>query len=420
MTCTLLIGGLFGISVLSLTLTIGLITFYQFYHRPDPYVPSSSLLVDYEYRLNRIRTLICGIITGIVWLWADTSFMLVEAIVKYSLLESGLAGIMGAFLIPMNFGAIMALGYMLIFRQTIYVPTEHSAFLIVEGALLGGLGASVPTVLYLVTFPWFYFFSLTGAFIVGGRAENALSGISPDVPHVIYAYQMGSFIGGIIGGIILGSGLGLLSTGIFREILGKKTWQWGAHNLWGLVTGLSVGVIYSTIFVWIYVVNMGLVPLGRYLTEAQVAQWVSIFCLPTDLPESLDPYPIFYKTGDPSIPDVAVLYKDKVTSEQVFIIVMDDVSETNSVKIDGEYDAYNPVRFCKAELVLSNGLHACYKDWSNEPIRPNSNESRFEGPAFITTLGWQVQRDRLVTLYTIKSSLSVEETEPIAASMCSE
>lgn len=419
--CTFLIGGLLSLEILSLTLTIGLITFSQFYYRkPETNISKNPSAAVYHRRVNRIFTLICGIITGIVWLWADTTFLIVAEMVNKSLLQWGAAGMMATFFIPMNLGAMSALVWMLILDKTIKLPTERSAFWVVEGLLLGGLGAGVSGVIYFMTFPWFFFFSLTGAFIVGGQAENTLSGAVPDMSRIIYAYKTGAYVGGIVGGMILGGGLGLLSTGIIREILGKKIWQWGAHNLWGVFTGLSTGVIYSLVFVLIYVIKPELVPLGRFLTENQVAKWVSIFCLPTNLPQAVDPVPLFYKSGDPSIPDVAVLYKDKETSERLFIMVINDVSKTSPVQMYGEYDAYDPAKSCENKVMLSNNLRACYVDQSSRPIHPNTKDEIVKGPPLVTYLSWQIQRDKLVTVYSLESSLPLAETKTIAASICNE
>lgn len=239
------------------------------------------------------------------------------------------------------------------------------------------------------------------------------------MPRIIYGYEAGLFIGGVVGGIILGSVLGLLCTGIIRELLGKKTWLRGPHNFWGLCIGLSIGVIYSIVFVRIFVISAGITPLGRYLTRDQAQKRISVFCLPTNLPKNVNPTPIFYKTGDPSIPDVAVLYRNVETSKREFLIIINDVSEASMIQVYGEYDHFNPTQYCENKVVLSDEFQACYADLS---IRPTivRYEDIIGGPPFETSLRWQIRKGKKVTIYSILSPLSLEETKAIVASMCLE
>lgn len=274
-------------------------------------------------------------------------------------------------------------------------------------------------VLYVITIPWFYGFSFTGASIVGNIVENTVTKTNFDMSRIIYGYKAGLFIGGAFGGITLGSVLGLFCTGIIRELLGKKTWLRGIHNFWGVFTGLSIGVIYSIVFVNIFVISAEITPLGRYLTQDQVQKRVGIFCLPTNLPANVNPTPIFYKSGDPSIPDVTVLYRNAETSDREFIIILDDVSGASMIQVYGEYDRFNPTQYCQNEVALSNEVEACYTDLSTQPALLR-NEVIIEGLPFETNLQWQMRKNKKVTIYSILSSLSLDETKAIAASICLE
>jgi len=270
-------------------------------------------------------------------------------------------------------------------------------------------------VLYIVSYPWFFFASFVGAYTLGPAIVNATSGPSPDMSRIFYGYGTGLFTGGIIGGMVLGSLLGLLCTGMVREILGKKIWQRGKHNAWGTFAGLILGVFYSIIFIQVNIINADMMPLGRYLTQNQAAKRIRGFCLPKNLPEKVDSTPIFYKAGDPSIPDVGVLYQNIETSERAFIIIMDDVSDTYS-----DDDAHYLIGYCENKVFLTSDLQACYHDLATHSTYRGSRDDIVEGPPLITELNWLIREDKKVTIYSILSPFALEETKAIAASICAE
>ena len=155
----------------------------------------------------------------------------------------------------------------------------------------------------------------------------------------------------------------------------------------------------------------------RSLTQERAEKIAGIFCLPKYLPNNIAKTPELFEVGEPEIPDTAVLYKYTDTSERAFVIIMNDVSETSPVKVYREYDAYNPIEFCDDVMMLSNGLQACNS--FNRLVDPERyGEKVLNGPPFKSYINWQIRQDNKITIYSILSSLSLEETKDIASSIC--
>jgi hypothetical protein len=154
------------------------------------------------------------------------------------------------------------------------------------------------------------------------------------------------------------------------------------------------------------------------LTQAEAEQMAGVFCLPTYLPAEVDPTPVFYASGEPEIPDTTVLYKNTKTSERVFVVTMRNISQA-SLDLQGNSQRYDPYRSCEDRFVLSNGFNVC-------DISARSRKANFEadvlisGPVLVTFFSWLVNQDKNWTIYYIDSSLGLEETKKIAASMCLE
>lgn len=151
------------------------------------------------------------------------------------------------------------------------------------------------------------------------------------------------------------------------------------------------------------------------LTQTEAEAKANIFCLPTYLPAKVDPVPDFYALDEESEIPMA-LYKNTETSERVFAIFM--MSETSKV-LDGDYRYYDPYMLCEDIFELPNGFRVCNAStWLREV---NLDEYLpGEGPPFVTYLDWLMQRDEQWAMYNLESSLSLEETKKIAASMCLE
>lgn len=152
------------------------------------------------------------------------------------------------------------------------------------------------------------------------------------------------------------------------------------------------------------------------LTQVEAKNLAGVLCLPTYLPSSVDPTPMFYAVGEPEIPDASVWYKDAKTSEHALFIRMMNVTHTS-----GDRQFYDPTQHCQNKFTLSsNNFTIC-----NESARPREidyYEKRIlvEGGPFITRLRWLAEKNGLWTVYDVVSTLSVEETKKIVASMCSE
>lgn len=154
------------------------------------------------------------------------------------------------------------------------------------------------------------------------------------------------------------------------------------------------------------------------LTQAEAAERAGILCLPTYLPAEVDPNPEFYGVlEDFYFP--LTLYKDSDTSERVVVILMDNISTATLVQ-RGEYRRFDPYyQDCEDRFELPNGFRVC--NASALPYSPDFLERLpGEGPPFITGLAWLMHRDETWTRYSLDSTLSLEETKKIAASMCLE
>jgi len=154
------------------------------------------------------------------------------------------------------------------------------------------------------------------------------------------------------------------------------------------------------------------------LTQAEAEEMAGVFCLPTYLPPGIDPTPEFYAMGEPEIPDATALYKSSETSEHVFFIRMENLTD---VSID--HQRYNPTQRCKGKLFTlpSNNFVVCYE--SAQPIQIGYYAKRIladEDPPFVARLSWLANRDDKWTRYNVPSTLPLEETKKIAASMCLE
>lgn len=260
--------------------------------------------------------------------------------------------------------------------------------------------------MHLATFLGINVSGSIGAFIIGKMMENMMTDMPPNVSRIMDGYGTGYFIGTFIGGLIVGSLFGLLCIGIVRELLGLKTWQDRVHNFYAMLAGLLVGTLYGVLVGWGPLMNGESVSLSRYHTHNQAARWLDIFCLPSNLPDDVDPTPIFYEVGDPSIPDLVVLYTNSKSSDLAFMVMVSGFS-------------YRPDVNCEKDFALPNGYQACYDDWSDQPISPMSLGTPIEGPYFITHLHWTAQWNGRDRRYSIESPLTLAETQTIATSFCS-
>jgi len=152
------------------------------------------------------------------------------------------------------------------------------------------------------------------------------------------------------------------------------------------------------------------------LTQSEAEERAGILCLPTYLPAEVDANPEIYGLGD--LEEPIVLYKDVETSKRVFVIFMRNFSDNSAIQ-RGDYEFYDPYQNCENRFELPNGFHVC--NTSAQPHTPGFEKSLpGEGPPFVTYLDWLMQRDEKWTDYGLDSTLSLEETKKIAASMCLE
>jgi len=150
------------------------------------------------------------------------------------------------------------------------------------------------------------------------------------------------------------------------------------------------------------------------LTQSEAEEMAGVFCLPTYLPDDVNPTPFFYAVGEPEIPDATAWYQNMETSEYVFFIRMMNVTHTS-----GDRQFYNPAQYCQKTFTLSsNNFTIC--DDSTRPYQLDYYEKRVltEEEPFVTHFRWLAQREANWTVYHIHSTLSLEATKKIVASMC--
>jgi hypothetical protein len=194
-------------------------------------------------RINRIRTIVIGLIVGLVWFAIRQVFDIQSKLANFAVLPLHTEAVTALVFLPMFLGAVVTAVYMVGVQWGRWdeVETAMRRVLVFEGVVIAAITTVawwvVPLAVFGLMHVWLIISSAVGAFL--DRLIGTLLGGFGSV---------GGYISTTVGGGILGGAFGALAAGVLGELIELRPSNSKKFFVIGRVTGVVLGAVYGVLW----------------------------------------------------------------------------------------------------------------------------------------------------------------------------